>query len=253
MPVEPLELAPTPQNLRLLRDATARLLATCERLTDADIGAPTPLPGWTRGHVLNHLARQAPALERLLDWARTGVENLQYPSRQARDSEIEEGADRPAAELVADIVRTAGSLDEAVRTLPDEAWGRRIRPFTGEECTPRRILVIRLRELEVHHADLGMGYELSGAPGEATRVVLEDVVRYFAGRDGVPPLDLRDADGALVGSVGPLGSSGAWEGRGSARRTVTGTPGDLLGWLAGRTGGKGLSCPGGLPELPEWV
>ncbi|MDA2803591.1 maleylpyruvate isomerase family mycothiol-dependent enzyme [Nocardiopsis suaedae] len=247
MPVEPLELAPAPENLRLLRDATARLLATCERLTDADTGAPTPLPGWTRGHVLNHLARQAPALERLLDWARTGVENRQYASRQARDSEIEEGARRPAAELVADIVRTAGSLDEAVRTLPEEVWGRRIRPFTGEDCTPRRILVIRLRELEVHHADLDMGYRLSAAPQEATRVVLEDVVRYFAGREGAPSVDLRDDDGALVGALG------VEEGAGSARRTVTGTPGDLLGWLAGRTGGEGVACPEGLPELPKWV
>ncbi|WP_017557282.1 maleylpyruvate isomerase family mycothiol-dependent enzyme [Nocardiopsis baichengensis] len=243
-PREPLELPPAPDGLRLLRDATARLLATCERLTDADVPAPTPLPGWTRGHVLNHLARQAPALGRLLEWARTGVENRQYPSREARDTEIEQGADRSAADLVADIVRTAGDLEQSMLALPDAAWGRRIRPFTGEECTPRRILVIRLRELEVHHADLDMGYELSAAPEEATRIVLEDVVRYFSAHEDVPPMELRDLHGAPVGVLG---------GRGAMSRTVAGAPGDLLGWLAGRTKGEWLSCPQGLPDLPAWV
>lgn len=240
----PLELPPEPDGLRLLRDATARLSATCERLTDADVAAPTSLPGWTRGHVLNHLARQAPALGRLLEWARTGVENPQYPSREARDTEIEQGAGRSAAELVADIARTSGDLEQSMLTLPDQAWGRRIRPFTGEECTPRRILVIRLRELEVHHADLGMGYELTAAPEEATRIVLEDLVRSFSAREDVPPMELRDLHGASVGVLGV---------RGGASRTVVGSPGDLLGWLAGRTQGERLTCPQGLPDVPAWV
>jgi hypothetical protein len=48
-------------------------------------GAPgrLPLPGWSRGHVLTHLARNADGGRRLLVWARTGVESFEYASLQA--------------------------------------------------------------------------------------------------------------------------------------------------------------------------
>ena len=52
--------------------ATSRLLATAGSL-DADPSAPSLLPGWTRGHVLTHVARNADSLVNLLTWARTGV------------------------------------------------------------------------------------------------------------------------------------------------------------------------------------
>ena len=86
------EIPPTPESFGVIAAATDRLLAQVAELDDKDIAAPSRLPGWTRGHVLSHLARQAPALERLLEWARTGVETPQYPSRRARDAEIEAGA-----------------------------------------------------------------------------------------------------------------------------------------------------------------
>jgi hypothetical protein len=39
--------------------ATGRLLRTASRLSDADVRAPSLLPGGSRGHVLTHLARNA--------------------------------------------------------------------------------------------------------------------------------------------------------------------------------------------------
>ena len=41
------------------RSATADLAGAIGGLSDADVRAPSPLPGWTRGHVLTHLARNA--------------------------------------------------------------------------------------------------------------------------------------------------------------------------------------------------
>src|SRR6266511_2471447 len=54
--------------------ATEALLRTAEALDDGAVAAPSLLPGWTRGHVLTHLARQADAITNLLTWARTGVD-----------------------------------------------------------------------------------------------------------------------------------------------------------------------------------
>jgi maleylpyruvate isomerase len=39
--------------------AVARLLATARTLDGAGLAASSLLPGWTRGHVLSHLARSA--------------------------------------------------------------------------------------------------------------------------------------------------------------------------------------------------
>ena len=45
--------------LESLADATAGLIMGVGGLTDADPREPSLLPGWTRGHVLTHLARNA--------------------------------------------------------------------------------------------------------------------------------------------------------------------------------------------------
>ncbi len=58
---------------RKLADATDRLLATAEGLTGGQAREPSPLPGWSRGHVRTHIARNADGLRNLLIWARTGA------------------------------------------------------------------------------------------------------------------------------------------------------------------------------------
>ena len=44
-------------SLGRLAAATSRLLATATALSDAQVREPSSLPGWTRGHVLTHIAR----------------------------------------------------------------------------------------------------------------------------------------------------------------------------------------------------
>src|ERR1022692_5071277 len=46
--------------------ATDRLLAAADLLTDPGVREPSLLPGWTRGHVLSHPARNADGLGNLL-------------------------------------------------------------------------------------------------------------------------------------------------------------------------------------------
>ena len=74
--------------------ATGRLLATTAALADPEVREPSLLPGWTRGHVLSHIARNADGLINLLRWAHTGTQIPMYASQQARDADIEAGAGR---------------------------------------------------------------------------------------------------------------------------------------------------------------
>ena len=86
--------------------STDSVFADIDGLSDAQAREPSMLPGWSRGHVLTHLARNADAMVNLLTWARTGDETPMYPSREQRNADIEAGSGRPASDLVADVHAT---------------------------------------------------------------------------------------------------------------------------------------------------
>jgi maleylpyruvate isomerase len=103
---------------RDVTDATAPLLATAAGLDDAAVGAASELPGWSRGHVLTHLARNADGATNLLTWARTGVETPQYASLTQRAADIEAGAGRDAAEQLEDLDAACARFAAAVSAMP---------------------------------------------------------------------------------------------------------------------------------------
>src|SRR3954452_11064204 len=81
-----------------------RLFATIDGLGEDGVRAPSRLPGWTVGHLLTHIARNADSLTRRMVAAARDEIGDQYPGGAAgRAAEIEAGAGRPAAELVADV------------------------------------------------------------------------------------------------------------------------------------------------------
>jgi maleylpyruvate isomerase len=223
--------------------ATDRLLETAGRLRDHDVAAPSLLPGWSRGHVLTHLARNADSLTRLLDGARSGVRTQQYPSREHRDVEIAAGAGRGAAEQVADLRAAAERFASAVDAMPAEAWTFQL---DGDPPRPAASVIWRrLREVEVHHVDLDAGYATADWSEAFSHRLLHEVVAALRARPGAPDLVLRSTD---------LGHELA-TGDGDGPRTITGPTHALAGWLTGRTGGAGLSATpaGPLPEPPQWM
>ena len=137
--------------------ATSRLLATAGSL-DADPSAPSLLPGWTRGHLLTHVARNADSHVRRTEAAIRGEMVDQYPGGYAaREAEIEAGAGRPAAEINEDVRRSARAVDAAWRTLAAEAWVGRSRDANGHERALFELPSRRWQEVEVHVVDLGIG------------------------------------------------------------------------------------------------
>ncbi|MFF7409336.1 maleylpyruvate isomerase family mycothiol-dependent enzyme [Streptomyces lydicus] len=234
---------PTTDLLGPLATSTDRFVRTVTALTDADIRGATLVPPWTRGHVITHVARAGDSLCRLLTWARTGVETPQYTGMDARAAEIEAGARRPVDELVADVLASAARFDDALGSLPDAAWDHEVRLRTGEARTPAGLIAARLRELEVHHADLAAGYTFADVPPEAARWIIDDLIEAQRRRESTPPLRIEATD---TGLTHELGSGGP---------TVRGTQADLLGWLTGRTGGATLTTsePGPVPDAPYWI
>jgi maleylpyruvate isomerase len=230
-----------------LAEETARLLATAAALTDPEVRAPSRLPGWTRGHVLTHLARNADSHVNLLTWARTGVETPQYPSPEAREAGIEAGAARPAAEQVADLRDSAARLDRAVRELPPDAW----RAPVGGLRPPRHpawyCLVRRLREVGMHHVDLDAGYGPADWTDAFVARELRDCLRTW-------PRDRSTIGAARF--VGPGGETlEEWPDLGDGP-AVMGTPADMLAWLTGRSEGdrvRVVTEGRPVPPPPPWL
>lgn len=139
-----------------VRAAHDRLWVTLDGLSDSTVGQPSLLPGWTVGHVLNHLALNAESHLRLIKGALSDIGADRYPGGAAeRDAMIEEGARSSAAALVADVRRTAGELEAAWAQMTPSSWqvvGRCIDRDEPAHTSPWN----RWREVEIHHADLGL-------------------------------------------------------------------------------------------------
>jgi maleylpyruvate isomerase len=216
-----------------LTASTQRLLATAAGLSDADVPAPSLLPGWTRGHVLAHVARTADALLNLLTWARTGVYTPQYPNPETRAAEIEAGAGRPAAEQLADLRDGAERMERAIETMPPQAWTTMVSGMRPPEHPAWYVLMRRLREVEVHHADLGAGYGWRDWTDSYVSWELHDTMLAWPyGQGPVSEIVAGEphGDGHHVQVWSGLGDGPA----------VHGTPREILAWLTGRSTGEDL-------------
>jgi maleylpyruvate isomerase len=127
-------------------------------LDDATARSPSQLPGWSVGHVLTHLARNADSVVWRLEGALRGELRDQYPGGlEQRRRDIEAGAVRPAGELTADVRASSAAVARVVVELPDEAWDAPSRTSRGAVEPSRDAVFSRWREVVVHQGDLGLG------------------------------------------------------------------------------------------------
>jgi maleylpyruvate isomerase len=225
--------------------ATAKLRLTAAGLGSEQAREPSRLPGWSRGHVLTHLARNADSLRNLLIWARTGTETPQYASAQAREEGIIAGADRPAGELLADLDESAQLLAAEAASLAPTDWAAEVGGMRGASHPAWFTLARRLTEVEIHHVDLGAGYEPADWPPEFATELLEPVAGDFTDA-GCPAATLVSTDSGSSFRIGEPGSASG--------PVITGPDWLLLAWLTGRSPGAGLTAEpaGPLPPLPAW-
>jgi len=158
-------------------DATQRLLGDARVMADSDLRAASLLPGWTRAHVLAHLARGADAMRNLLVGARSGQVRPAYASAEARQADIDQGAAMTAKDLTADLADSAMALRTVARQLPDEAWQVQLQMLDSVPFPAAQILTRRLVELELHHCDLGAGYGPADWPAAFAAMELAEPMR----------------------------------------------------------------------------
>ncbi|MEU0964019.1 maleylpyruvate isomerase family mycothiol-dependent enzyme [Streptomyces sp. NPDC005917] len=221
-------------DLASVQEATDRLLTAVAQLDNASVTRPSRLPGWSVGHVLAHLARNADALTNVLEG------RPMYVSGVARDADIDRDAPRPLDAQLADL-RESDVRFRARGAAPAD-WTRTVELRSGVTDSAARVPFRRWVEVELHHVDLGIGYELEDLPKELTEREIDFLAERFGGHRDVPSTGLR-SDGGGVWTTGGGAPGGPI--------AVEASAADLLGWLAGRRDGSALTVRGGaLPALP---
>ncbi|MFB0632713.1 maleylpyruvate isomerase family mycothiol-dependent enzyme [Streptomyces sp. AB3(2024)] len=222
-------------DLRSVREATDRLLNAVAKLDNAALAEESHLPGWTRGHILAHLARNADALVNVFEG------RPMYESGTARDADIEHDAGRPLEEHLTDL-RDSGARFLAT-TEPAQDWSRTVELRNGVTDLASNVPFRRLVEVELHHVDLNIGYELHDLSDGFTDREIVFLADRWSGRPEVPPVTLRATTGEVWHTGGSEGTP----------VVLSGPKDELLGWLAGR-GPRGahlaVEAGDGLPELP---
>jgi maleylpyruvate isomerase len=219
--------------------ATEVLLATASRLSDADIGGASLCEGWTRGHVLAHISRNAEAVGRLVDWAVTGERQEMYPGgTDVRDADIEAGSGRGAAAQLADLTATAADLERQLPRLVDGLAVPEVEGRGGFIVPSEGLPFMRLREVVFHHVDLDAGYGFADVDGDLLVRLIDDAVSRLRLSRRAPSVTLRTDQGDT------------WT-VGEGDTEVTGSRAGVLLWLARRVGDGVTSSAGPLPELPR--
>ena len=224
---------PVTQVLVDVASAQRRVEAVVRLMHDAEVPEPSALPGWSRGHVLTHLARNADSQTAMLEGAARDEIVDQYPGGDAqRSGDIEAGASRPLAEIATDLARGHEEFLAAAAAMPEEAWPRLTRPRAGERPAWATVWA-RWREVEVHLLDLGLGPE-----SLASHVSASFVEAFLPGETAQLPARLPPTfAGATV--------------------ELSGSATDRLLWLMGRpTGPVSLTVDGAdlsYDELVPWA
>lgn len=239
--------------LAQIADATGHLLTTAADLTEEELRGPSLCPGWTRGHVLTHIANNADGLANLLNTAATGKVTPMYASDEKRNADIEAGSSRPGPELLASLRESAQRFAEAYAAAAKaDGWGAPVYRTPGAEPYPAfEVPGKRIRELLIHHVDLDADFTPAHWSDAFTDDCFTDTLERFADEENFPPLRLDVEEEDKVYGVKAAADD-------ASVLTVRGPKRALLAWLLGRASGDGLVAAlpeggrGTLPELPSW-
>jgi len=225
----------------LLPEATGRLVRTVDGLDDTALAGPSALPGWSRAHVVAHLALNSEGLAGVLEARARRETATMYASDEDRNRDIEELAVADPSVLRERFLAGTTLFVDAVEALPDEYWTESFeRTPGGRRIHYSAIPGMRLREVEIHHVDLDAGFTPAGWSDAFAAALISAMVKRELSEESFRVLA---TDLALSWEVGADPGS----------TTVSGPVGDLACWLTGRPPAPTLtSSTGPLPAIRPW-
>ncbi|GAB3245541.1 maleylpyruvate isomerase family mycothiol-dependent enzyme [Alteromonas gracilis] len=208
-------------------------LALLRDLPDADLAAPSLLPGWSRAHVVAHLANHGIGTRHAVDALQDGRSVPMYSSVESREAGIATVARRSPDQLRDLAEFGAREITGALSTIRPEQRDLTIERVPGTAFGPLGDLVgARIREVYVHTADLGTSYSARDWPA----AFLDELLDVLAHDRQVRVRRAGEEASTTVDGV-----------------DVSGHAAELAWWLLGRGDGSALRATGDLPALGPWV
>lgn len=140
------------------RSANRSFVVAVARLSDDELASPSLLPGWSRRHVVAHVINKNEAHIGLFGGPLAGEVRRLHPDGYDPDGAADAGAMLVTSDLRAALERSFEQLEEAWDALDDDMWSSQGIMTAG----PRTMLEIaghHLRNVEVHHVDLDVGFQ----------------------------------------------------------------------------------------------
>jgi maleylpyruvate isomerase len=184
------------------RTSHRSFVAAVRPLSDDDLRAPSLLPGYSRGHVVAHVINKANAHVWLFRGASAGEVRRLHPDGHDADREADAGARRPASVLRADLEQSFDDLEAAWDALDDDKWEQQ-GIMTAGPRTMSEIVGHHLRNVEVHHVDLDVGYRPRDWPEVFVEAELSKRLRGLPDRAGRADLLAWLLDRAPAPDLGP--------------------------------------------------
>lgn len=233
---------PHTEALEALHSSDQRVVRTVDSLTDQQWGEPSLLPGWTRSHVVGHLTLNAEGFSRALSGLQEGEPIAIYDSNAQRDADIADLGMRSPSEVRDRFLSATGRLRRIMVSLTEEQWAATVNRLPEGPVWPAvQLLSARRLEVEVHHADLAVGYTHRDWPDDFTVRVLDQVAPNHAASPGSDDFAVRATDLNRTWRVG------------AEAPVVSGPVRELAWWLLGRGTGEELSHGGTLPRIGAWT
>jgi maleylpyruvate isomerase len=218
--------------LNEVRAIADRLLAMTADLDEAAARGDSVLPGWSRGHVITHIANFSEAMTRQVEEALQGrLVDVYDGGRPARDAAIEAGADRPAAELKAQLGTAVNALLASWDKVGPTDWPL---PIRHRDSNLSAGLQATWRELTIHTADLDLGFTPADWSDDFCLHLL-DFLRPRTPDDThlilkSPTITWDNGTGHDVTLEGPLSSLTAWYAGRPTPTPINGPLPELLPW-----------------------
>ncbi|GAA2344965.1 hypothetical protein GCM10010170_030870 [Dactylosporangium salmoneum] len=198
--------------MQWVEHGTQLLTTQVAALDEQAMTEPSALPGWTRKHLVAHVAANAGALGNLVRWARTGERTPMYSSAGQRNAGIDSGAKLSAAQLATWMHRSARNLAAAMDALTADQWRAEVVTAQGRTVPATQIPWLRAREVCVHAVDLGTGLTFAGLPDGFLSALAADI-QAKRGLAGVPDGPLPEVVAYLAGrphSLAGAADLGPW-------------------------------------------
>ena len=120
------------------------------------------------------------------------------------------------------LAASAMALRTVIRQLPDQAWSFRLKIADAEPFPAAGLVTRRLVEVELHHCDLGIGYDPANWPASFARAQLpEPMQSQRQERLSYPPQHYQPPPARSAATPGPA------QQRAMILRSLSGGPGPM--------------------------